>query len=424
MKRRNLVPKIQFSIALIITLTFLPGMVLAFSGGPPDHVCADPPDYTNCTMCHSSFTVNSGAGYVALTGLPTAYTPGTTYPISVTTAMTGQLRWGFELTAIKADGSRGGQLVVTDPTNTQLSVNVTYNRDFMKHTSAGSFPGTPNSHTWTASWTAPIAGTGTVTFFLAGNAANNSSTNAGDYIFIMNTNVHQAGALPSLDVTLSPISPPIMVPMAGGSFSFNASVQRTVGPQAPFTVWARAKNPNGTYTGPLLGPVSINPPVGTNVTRLRNQNIPGSWVTGFYSYLGYANTSFTYPAIDSSTFTFTKLATLVDGPMVWDFNCYGEPFPFEMEETSALASEFRMMGANPNPFNPTTAISYKLQASRNVSLKVFDATGRLVTELVNGWREAGTHEVTFDGSNLSSGVYLYSIQAGPQTATGKMVLMK
>jgi flagellar hook assembly protein FlgD len=80
--------------------------------------------------------------------------------------------------------------------------------------------------------------------------------------------------------------------------------------------------------------------------------------------------------------------------------------------------------ASPNPFNPATAINYKLQTASHISLKVYDTAGRQVATLAEGWKEAGDHQATFDGSNLTSGVYLYRLEAGAQTATGKMVLMK
>ncbi len=86
--------------------------------------------------------------------------------------------------------------------------------------------------------------------------------------------------------------------------------------------------------------------------------------------------------------------------------------------------EFALYQAYPNPFNPTTAISYQLAASSLVNLTVYDIAGRKVAELVNGWRNAGMHEVNFDASNLASGIYLYRLSAGDFTASGKMVLMK
>lgn len=59
-----------------------------------------------------------------------------------------------------------------------------------------------------------------------------------------------------------------------------------------------------------------------------------------------------------------------------------------------------------------------------VSLNVFNIQGRRVAELVNGMRTAGYHEVTFDGSSLASGIYIYRLEAGDLTASGKLVLIK
>jgi hypothetical protein len=78
----------------------------------------------------------------------------------------------------------------------------------------------------------------------------------------------------------------------------------------------------------------------------------------------------------------------------------------------------------PNPFNPSTAIRYELRAASHVSLKVYDTSGRVVATLVDGWRQAGEHRATFDGSGLAAGVYLVRLEAGGATATQKVVLLK
>jgi hypothetical protein len=78
----------------------------------------------------------------------------------------------------------------------------------------------------------------------------------------------------------------------------------------------------------------------------------------------------------------------------------------------------------PNPFNPTTAISYSIRAGGWVSLKVYDVLGREVAELVNEYKPAGSYRVSFEGSTLSSGLYLYRLQSGNQIMTRKMMLMK
>jgi hypothetical protein len=194
MQMRSLTRKTVGAVswALVMGLLLLPGYVHGYSTGPPDHRCGDPPDNFNCTMCHTSFPVNSGPGNIHLTGLPTAYQPGTVYIFTVSDSQASQIRWGFEITVTKSDGSRGGQLAVTDPNLMQLSVNTTYNRDFLKHTAAGTLEGQPNGNAWQINWTAPAAGTGTVTFYQAGNCANGDGTNQGDYIYTLATALEEA----------------------------------------------------------------------------------------------------------------------------------------------------------------------------------------------------------------------------------------
>lgn len=84
-----------------------------------------------------------------------------------------------------------------------------------------------------------------------------------------------------------------------------------------------------------------------------------------------------------------------------------------------------MLGQNfPNPFNPTTRIPFTLQESVEVTLDVFDITGRRVATLVNGFHTAGTHTASFDGAGLSSGIYVYRLTAGSRVETRAMTLIK
>ena len=80
----------------------------------------------------------------------------------------------------------------------------------------------------------------------------------------------------------------------------------------------------------------------------------------------------------------------------------------------------------PNPFNPTTAIGFSLLAVGNVTLKIYDILGREVATLLNNEKmEAGRHEIQFDGSTLTSGVYFYRLSVdGKFSETKKLVLMK
>jgi len=78
----------------------------------------------------------------------------------------------------------------------------------------------------------------------------------------------------------------------------------------------------------------------------------------------------------------------------------------------------------PNPFNPSTVIGYQLGVSGHATLKVYNLLGREVATLVNEAKSAGTYEVTFDASDLSSGVYIYRLAVGGFSASGKMVLVR
>jgi predicted secreted protein len=78
----------------------------------------------------------------------------------------------------------------------------------------------------------------------------------------------------------------------------------------------------------------------------------------------------------------------------------------------------------PNPFNPTTEISWQLAVSSPVRLAVYDLAGQEIAILINETKTAGIHQITFDGSNLASGIYLYHLQAGQFVETKKMILLK
>ena len=89
-----------------------------------------------------------------------------------------------------------------------------------------------------------------------------------------------------------------------------------------------------------------------------------------------------------------------------------------------LPIKFELFPNYPNPFNPTTKISFSLPQSSNVTLKVFNTLGEEVAELVNGYMGSGNHSVDFNASNLSSGVYFYTLQTYGFVQSKKMILMK
>jgi hypothetical protein len=99
--------------------------------------------------------------------------------------------------------------------------------------------------------------------------------------------------------------------------------------------------------------------------------------------------------------------------------------PIEKNKTSFQQSEdYKLFQNFPNPFNPSTKISYKIKKDGNVSLTVFNLVGQEVSVLVNEKQSAGNYEVEFDASELTTGVYLYKLQINGFTSVKRMTVLK
>ena len=90
----------------------------------------------------------------------------------------------------------------------------------------------------------------------------------------------------------------------------------------------------------------------------------------------------------------------------------------EIPQTLQLSQNY------PNPFNPSTMIDFALPKAAQVTLEVYNMLGQKVVTLENGYLSAGQHSVSFDASDLSSGIYLYRLQAGSQVLTRSLTLVK
>jgi hypothetical protein len=93
-------------------------------------------------------------------------------------------------------------------------------------------------------------------------------------------------------------------------------------------------------------------------------------------------------------------------------------------ERNSIPLNFSLNQNYPNPFNPTTIISYSLPEEGRVRIKVFDGLGREVANLLDEVVGPGKHLVNWNGSNLSSGIFFYSISFKGQSLNKKMILMK
>ena len=138
--------------------------------------------------------------------------------------------------------------------------------------------------------------------------------------------------------------------------------------------------------------------------------IPGSVPDTAYIWIGIADTSVGGP-------------TQAAGYAYVDDLSLGPPTSVQ-EISSTIPDNFDLKQNYPNPFNPATTIQYSIPERSNVTLKVYDVLGNEVATLVNEEISAGIHKVDFNASKLSSGVYLYKLQADSFVETRKMLLMK
>ncbi|NQS97083.1 MAG: hypothetical protein HQ591_01375, partial [candidate division Zixibacteria bacterium] len=185
--------------------------------------------------------------------------------------------------------------------------------------------------------------------------------------------------VPAIDLTLTPENPPIIIPANGGSFNFNIAAVNNGTSPATFYVWTYATLPNGGQYGPLIFVTNFTLAAGASIDRDRTQAVPANASAGDYTYDAYMGI---YPdeIWDEDHFDFTKSADSDGGLIIPDWNNWGESFEESMDETtlSIHPSSFIFHPSYPNPFNPTTAISYQLQAASYVELTIYDIQGREV----------------------------------------------
>lgn len=168
--------------ALFLAAAFIvPGEMVeraeASSAGPPPGF-SGAPDENNCTACHVGPSNN---GQFAILDAPVTYKPGQIYQLRVrhVNADTTRKRWGFQMTALAGPLGAGDFINIT--TNTQVVLD--NGRQYVQHTSAGTFAGQTGGAEWPISWTAPPTSVGPVSMYAAGNQANQGTGPDGDQIY-------------------------------------------------------------------------------------------------------------------------------------------------------------------------------------------------------------------------------------------------
>jgi Reeler domain len=176
---RILIPVAAFVIAWPLTAA-------AFKEGPYPNVTGGFGEPT-CHLCHLDNPLNAAGGGVTLDGIPAQFTPGQSYPITVTISRAGLRRGGFEIAARfaggKQKGRQAGSWQLRDTRAQLIPGAVDKALTFVQHTQAGSRAAERGANAWTIEWTAPDASHGAVQFNVAANASNNDDSPLGDYIY-------------------------------------------------------------------------------------------------------------------------------------------------------------------------------------------------------------------------------------------------
>ncbi len=224
-------------------------------------------------------------------------------------------------------------------------------------------------------------------------------------------------------ITLTPFGEPIILPPQGGTVNYGLAIQNSPDYYNIFDCWISMQQPDGQIIPILLrGDIYLGP--GTGLARSLSLRLNAGAMSGTYTVTAYVGN---HPNIieDFDSFTFVKLpagdAETGEGGTV-TISGWGETET--VLQKSSLPQATRLLGHYPEPFNPTTEIRFELGEATDVKLDVYSPAGQKVATILNRHLLPSVYRETFDGRGLSSGMYLYRLQAGDFAATGKMVLMK
>jgi len=159
------------------------------------------------------------------------------------------------------------------------------------------------------------------------------------------------------------------------------------------------------------------------------RGVPGSLGTRVHKPNEFSSSIYNAPKVAIYNSDGTKYSAFAYTGIV---NSYTNSLYFNQENLTTsiqqngntIPEEYALEQNYPNPFNPSTTISFNLPEENFVTLKVFNSIGQEVTSIYSGVLQAGSHQIVFDASKLSSGIYFYQIQTQSFTSTKKMILMK
>ncbi len=236
-----------------------------------------------------------------------------------------------------------------------------------------------------------------------------------------------------LELTITPWDDPTFVGPDGGNFRWDAVVENTSDEAVNFDAWTGLILPDGTPYEPLDIFYDLTLLSGQVLMASPNQLVPGFAPNGIYTYIARVGDFDADEILAEDSFEFAKLPLAGPAATVFVNNEWKLSGWFdgqvEMtgldEDLRAIPLVYSLEQPYPNPFNPQTNISVSLPLTSNLDVLVFNSVGQLVDIVAKGSFEAGYYSFTFDGANLSSGIYfIHANVPGKMNEIRKVVLMK
>ncbi|HEX2269887.1 MAG TPA: PQQ-dependent sugar dehydrogenase [Pyrinomonadaceae bacterium] len=405
--------------------------VHAFSAGPPAGYTGAPGEEPEaCAECH--VPPDAGTGTISITA-PQTYVPGQTYPITVTHSNPdpARQRWGFQLTVLDTSDEKAGELQSTNNL-TQILNNQGpgSKRQYIEHTAAGTFAGQSNGASWTFNWTAPAEDIGPVTFYTAGNQANNDGNTSGDYVYRTFVASAPASTTPDFAINVSPSTRNVVAgtqaqytvtitPLAGftgavnlGATPLPAGVTAAFNPATVTIADATSKTSAltlSTTSGTPIGnhPISVNAQSGS---LTHSQSVALNVVSSTSADLNVTKTASPNPGQAGVNLVY-RIVAANNGPAAATNVTVSDTLPAGLAFVSAATTQGACSG--------TTTVTCNLGSLANgaAAIVTITVTPSAQGQLANTATVAAA-ETDFDSSNNSSSITTF-IQ--PAAATPSML---
>ncbi|MCB2212819.1 T9SS type A sorting domain-containing protein [bacterium] len=239
-----------------------------------------------------------------------------------------------------------------------------------------------------------------------------------------------------LEVYITPIAPPIVIPYPGGTFQYKARGVNNTNSPMQVEAWMQIEHLDSDFSVTVRVFENVNLPANSDIQALLYQTVPleapqGEFrmklLVGDHPWVVQASDWFTFTKVGPTLATGTVNGSVFERSELWpSTGSFGADAEAVVSvNDSNLPGEFALGAAYPNPFNPTTTVSVSLPEASDLTVAVYNTIGQQVAELAQGRVAAGTHAYTFDASALSSGVYFVRATVpGQLNAMQKVVLMK